>query len=395
MGRHNAFTFPYTFFRQSAAQVIPELQSYGFTGINLALNYHASRDFLLRQGPALEYLVDGFHYYAPNRDKYPAQAVEPDPKDCLIDNRMLDDVIDVANARGFEVNAWAVFMHNSAIGFQYPKLTVTNCFGNHFLSELCPSSPEIAGYISGLSDDLASRGITALAIESLHFHGAHHGEHHERFFLEMSEITGFLLSLCFCASCIANFVGDGAALKERVAQLLRPFLEEGDEWLGVDLTKENLASIAGEEILGYLTSREETVAQRYREVKAVTAAYGVRTKFIDQAPLISTSVNAPLAKSWQVGIDNTLIDKAVDIYEPLIYRTSAEEVGALASHYRCEISSEITAILRPTYPDNDSKEKLGAKVQVLHDSSVHDIDFYLLDAMRPGDLEWIKSAITS
>lgn len=395
MGRHNAFTFPYTFFRQSAARVIPDLQSYGFTGINLALNYHASRDFLLRQGPALEYLADGFHYYTPNRDMYPSQSVQPDPKDCLTDNRMLDEVIRVASRQGFEVNAWAVYMHNSAIGFQYPKLTVTNCFGNHFLSELCPSSPEIAGYISGLSNDLASRGITTLAIESLHFHGAHHGEHHERFFLEMSEVTSFLLSLCFCTYCIAHFVGDGPALKERVVQLLRVFLEDHDEWLGVELTKENLASIVGEEILGYLTSREETVARRYREVREVAAAHGVRTTFIDQAPLITNSASAPLGKSWQVGIDNMLIDKAVDIYEPLIYRVSAEEVGAVASHYRSEISGAITAILRPTYPDNDSREKLSAKVKALHDSSVHDIDFYLLDAMRPRDLEWIKGAITS
>ena len=185
MGRHNAFTFPFTFFRQPAAQVIPELQSYGFTGINLALNYHASRDFLLRQGPALEYLADGFHYYQPNHDLYPEGAVTPHPKDTLLDNQLLDGVMHEANVRNFEVNAWAVFMHNSALGYQYPKLTVTNCFGNHFLSELCPSSREISGYISGLSADLCSRGITSLAMESLHFHGAHHGEHHERFFLEM------------------------------------------------------------------------------------------------------------------------------------------------------------------------------------------------------------------
>ena len=61
--RSNAFAFPYTFFRQSAKEVISELKEIGFTGINLALNYHASRDFLLRQGPQLEYLADGFHYY--------------------------------------------------------------------------------------------------------------------------------------------------------------------------------------------------------------------------------------------------------------------------------------------------------------------------------------------
>ncbi len=395
MGRHNAFTFPYTFFRQSPTTVISELQEVGFTGINLALNYHASRDFLLRQGPALEYLVDGFHYYQPQQEKYPANSIKPNAKDCLIDNHMLDSVLEVSCEKDFEINAWAVFMHNSALGFEFPHLTVTNCFGNHFLSELCPSSPEIAGYISGLSSDLASRGVSSLAMESLHFHGAHHGEHHERFFLEMSEISGFLLSLCFCSACIANFSGDGNALKVRVAQLLKPFLDDGDPWLGVSLTKDNLATIVGGEIFNYLASREATVAERYREVAKIAKNHGVRTRFIDQAPLISDSQDSPLEKSWMVGIDNAQIDGAIDIYEPLIYRKSPEEVAAVARHYRSKLSSEITAILRPTYPDNTSMKSLHEKVAVLGENSIKDIDFYLLDAMRPRDLGWIKSAITS
>jgi hypothetical protein len=395
MGRHNAFTFPFTFFRQPAAQVIPELQSYGFTGINLALNYHASRDFLLRQGPALEYLADGFHYYQPNHDLYPEGAVTPHPKDTLLDNQLLDGVLREANARNFEVNAWAVFMHNSALGYQYPQLTVTNCFGNHFLSELCPSSREISGYISGLSADLCSRGIKNLAMESLHFHGAHHGEHHERFFLEMGEITAFLFSLCFCPSCIANFSGDGAALKGKVATLLQPFLADSDPWLGVPLEEENLANIVGKEILDYLSARERTVEERYREVGVIAAGYGVQTKFVDQAPLISGSGSSPLAKSWQVGINNGLIDSIVDIYEPLIYRKSATEVSEIAHHLRGELTCDITAILRPTFPDNSSEESLTAKVAALREHSITDIDFYLLDAMRPRDLGWISRALTS
>lgn len=395
MGRHNAFTFPYTFFREPAAEVIPELQEVGFTGINLALNYHASRDFLLRQGPALVYPADGFHYYQPNLDLYPSGALTPNKKDALLDNQMLDGVLEVARSANFEISAWAVFMHNSALGYEYPHATVTNCFGNHFLSELCPSSPAVAGYIAGLTHDLSSRGITSLAIESLHFHGAHHGEHHERFFLEMSPITGFLFSLCFCTWCIQNFAGDGTALKTKVARLLQPWLETKDSWMGLELTKENLESIVGGEILDYLSAREELVARRYQEISAITEKYGVQTKFIDQAPLLTGSENSPLELSWQVGIDNSKIDSNVDYYEPLIYRKSATEVAAVAEHYRKNLSSPITAILRPTFPDNESAEVLNEKVSALRAQSITDIDFYLLDAMRPRDLQWIKRALTS
>ena len=395
MGRHNAFTFPYTFFRERAAAVIPQLKEVGFTGINLALNYHASRDFLLRQGPELHYLVDGFHYYKPDLSNYPSGALTPHPSDCLTDNHMLDEVMTAASRENFEINAWAVFMHNAAIGFRHPQVSVTNCFGNHFLSELCPSSPQIAGYISGLTADLSSRGIPSLAIESLHFHGAHHGEHHERFFLEMGEVTAFLLSLCFCASCIENFSGDGLRLKNKVAVLLQPFLDDRDLWLDTPLTKENLAEIVGAELLGYLTSREETIAARYREVQTIAAESGVKTKFVDQAPLLPGSANEPLAKSWQVGINNALIDQIVDIYEPLIYRNTPDEVAHVGENYRKLVTSEITAILRPTFPDNQSESSLIEKVDRLKSAGIADIDFYLLDAMRPRDLTWIKSAITS
>ena len=59
--KSHAFAFVHTFAGRDPAPVIAELQSYGLTGVNLALNYHASRDFLLRQGPRLEYLKDGFN----------------------------------------------------------------------------------------------------------------------------------------------------------------------------------------------------------------------------------------------------------------------------------------------------------------------------------------------
>jgi len=165
--KSNAFTFPYTFFREPANKVIPELQSYGLSGINLALNYHGSRDLLLRQGPQLEYLSDGFHYYKTDYSKYEDFAFKPALIDQLPNNELLNSVIEVAKNNKFEVNAWAVYMHNSAIGMANPEAVVTNVFGNKFLSELCPINPAVAGYAIGLTKDLVSRGINAITAESL------------------------------------------------------------------------------------------------------------------------------------------------------------------------------------------------------------------------------------
>lgn len=395
--RSHAFTLPYTFFRQSPTEVIPELQDSGFTGINLALNYHASRDFILRQGPQLQYLSDGFHYYKPDPALYPENNLLPASSDHLLDNEMLHSVIDAAAANNFDVNAWAVFLHNSALGKKSPETTVTNVYGNHFLSELCPSNPRVRGYVLGLASDLCSRGIKSLAIESLHFHGARHGEHHERFFLEMSKTTEFLLSLCFCQSCMDRFTqtsGDALALKAEVIAALKPFIDDGDPWLGIALTKDLLAQILGVQILDYLHVRQDCLSSLYREVSTIAHGAQVRTRFVDQAPLIDSENQNPLQLSWMVGIDNNKVREHVDIYEPLIYRQTPEKVEEVADHYNRSVGGEIVPILRPTYPDNTSAESLLKKVHALKGLGISEIDFYLLDTMRPRDLQWIKNALS-
>jgi hypothetical protein len=395
--RSHAFALPFTFFRQRPDEVIPEMQSFGFTGINLALNYHASRDFMLRQGPHLEYLSDGFHYYKPNVEKYAENSLLPASFDHLLNNEMLDSVIAAASARNFNVNAWAVFLHNSAVGMRNPEATVTNVYGNHFLSELCPSNLKVRGYVLGLTADLCSRGITSLTIESLHFHGARHGEHHERFFLEMSKTTEFLLSLCFCRSCMDRFTqtdGDALALKAKVIASLKPFLDETDPWLGKTITKDLLVQILGVEILNYLGSREESVTSLYHEVSNLARAAHVGTRLLDQSTLIDAENQNPFEMSWLLGIDSAQVRNLVDIYQPLLYYKTSSTVAEIATHYKRSLGGEIAAILRPTFPDNTNAENLLNKVHALKNIGISEIDFYLLDTMRPRDLQWIKSALS-
>ena len=394
--KSHAFAFAYTFFREPAEKVIPELKSYGFTGINLALNYHGSRDLLLRQGPQLEYLADGFHYYKSDTSAYEKDAYKPALTDQLPSNELLDSVIKVAAANDFKVNAWAVYMHNSAIGMASPEAAVTNVFGNKFLSELCPINPAVGGYAQGLTKDLVSRGLNGIVAESLHFHGARHGEHHERFFIELSPVSEFLFSLCFCKSCVANYQitgNDAQPLINKVTALLNEVFKTQDPWLGKQLSKDLLAEVVGPEILKYLSAREEKLASLYEEVVKVSKAAGSVFKLVDQAPLLDMQSANALDNSWQVGIDNQRINKIVDRYEPLIYRPDSEGVSALAQNYLKNTTAGVTAILRPTYPDSTNRENLAKKVDGLTKLGISEIDFYLLDTMRSNDLESIKSVL--
>ena len=393
---NNAFTFPYTFFRQDATEVFRELKSAHLTGINLALNYHGSRDFLLRQGPQLEYLADGFHYYLPDSTKYESDSILPHGKDHLVDNKVLDGVLAAASAEGMKVNAWCVFAHNSAIGIQEPSATVTNALDNHFLSELCPSNPRVQRYFKGMVKDLLSRGVNGIAAESLNFHGARHGEHHERFFMELSPTTEFLFALCFCPSCIAKFEqrgGDGHRLKAKVALALKPFLEDSDPWLAKALSQPFLVELIGTELFDYLVSRERTVSELYADISKLTRASGAKFSYVDQSTLLDMESAKPLGLSWQVGIDNKAVRAQIDAFLPLMYRKLADDIAGIAHNYKNEIGGEIDAILRPTYPDSESSENLIEKVETLSALGISNIDFYLLDTWRPRDLQRVAAAL--
>jgi hypothetical protein len=59
------------------------------------------------------------------------------------------------------------------------------------------------------------------------------------------------------------------------------------------------------------------------------------------------------------------------------------------------VARNITAILRPTYPDSTSASNLSQKIDALVKLGVNEIDFYLLDTMRRSDLENLKKIINN
>lgn len=392
----NVFVFAQTFNRQEPKVVLADLQNAGLTGINLALNYHSSRDFLLRQGPHLEYLQEGFHYYFPNFSCYGENAIRPALGSYYENNLLIDSISEEAKKIGFDLNAWCVYLHNFDLGSRNPTATVTNVYGNQFLSELCPSHPAVRDYAIGLSKDLCSRGIRKLLVESVRFHGLMHGEHHERFFLQMSKITEFLLYLCFCQSCTTEFSkrgGDPEALRNKVKLALDQFINESDSWLGLKLSVTTLQEILGPEILTYLSSREATVTSLYAEICKVAHAAGVQVQFLDPSTLQDKDSLRPLDDSWLAGHDAKAISNLIDIFEPIFFETKVSDIAQVVSHFKKELSSPVAAAVSPMHPFIANKAELVEKVAGLLDCDIKQVDFYLLDVMRKRDLDWISEAI--
>lgn len=391
---HNAFAFIHSFTPPNNPSVnINKLQDSGLTGINLALNYHASRDFTLGSTPSLRYLEDGAHYYQPNLSKYSTGAITPSPDDVYQDNSTLEKIQESGRQANFDIHAWAVYFHNSAAGKQNPEAVQVNGLGQKLLASLCPSNPSAQGYAIGLTNDLLSRGIKSIAAESIHFHGLLHGEHHERYFIELSEISQYLLGFCLCIYCQSAAESAGADAKKLTSEIsaaLNKLIAADDPWLGKELNIDNLVLIFGNDIKIWILSQGRTLNALYEELTKLAHTESATLRWVDQSPLIGG-----LDQSWRIGIDPKDLSQVVDVIEPLFYRQNTSEIIELAESYLSIINSpeKITGILRPTYPDNSSDKELAVRTSALKNLGIEDIDFYLFDVWRERDLDLIKQAL--
>ena len=391
---HNAFAFTHSFSPPNNPSVnINKLQDSGLTGINLALNYHASRDFTLGSTPSLRYLEDGAHYYQPDLSKYLTGSIKPSPDDVYQDNSALEKIQEAGRSANFDIDAWAVYLHNSAIGKQNPEAVQINGLGQRLLASLCPSNPSTQGYAIGLTNDLISRGIKSIAAESVHFHGLLHGEHHERYFIELSEISQYLLGFCLCIYCQSAAETAGADAKKLVFEIskaLNKLLTEEDLWIGKELNLDNLVSIFGIDIKTWISSQESTLIDLNNKLAKLAHNAGATLRWVGQLPFIDG-----LDQGWRIGINPTELSQVVDVIEALFYCPSTSEIIELAQSYlsRIESPKKITGILRPTYPDNSSQEQLAERVKALEKIGISNIDFYLFDVWRERDLYWIKQAL--
>ena len=372
---------------------ISKLQDSGLTGINLALNYHASRDLTLGSTPSLRYLEDGAHYYQPDLSKYSTGSIKPAPGDVYQDNTALERIQTAARDSNFEINAWAVYFHNSAAGKQNPEAAQINGLGQKMLASLCPSNPSAQGYAIGLTNDLLSRGIKSIAAESVHFHGLLHGEHHERYFIELSEISQYLLGFCLCIYCQSAAETAGADAKKLVFEIskaLNKLLTDEDLWIGKELSIDNLVSIFGIDIKTWISSQESTLIDLNMKLTKLAHSAGATLRWVGQLPFIDG-----VDQSWRIGINPTELSQVVDVIEALFYCPSTSEIIELAQSYvsRTQSPEKITGILRPTYPDNSSQDELTKRVKALKNIGISKIDFYLFDVWRERDLDWIKKAL--
>ncbi|WP_405012502.1 hypothetical protein [Kitasatospora sp. NBC_01539] len=358
----------------------------GVSGLTLASVYHEARDvFPHNPRRVVRYLEPGAAYFRPDPARWAGRRLVPAPSGAIGDRDPFAEAAAEADRRGLKLHAWTVFCHNDRLGFQHPDCAPANAFGDRHLTELCPANPEVRAYALTLVEELARYGVDAIRAESLHFHGLRHGYHHERYFEELGAVAEALLGICFCPHCRAAARAAGVPAEE-VRQVVRDELRArlADERRAAEPAA--LDELAGGALAAYLDAVTGTVTSLAAEVAEAAAAHGMRLTFMD---------GAGPGKGWLSGIDLPALAKAAHQVETLGYARSPEEVREKVAAFALHgVSPEAMAvILRPMAEDCDGPANLAAKIGVLRELGVPEVEFYHYGLMRLSSLDRIGAAL--
>ncbi len=379
----------------------------GVDGLTMAVAYHDARD-LFPHNPVhkVRYLEGGAVFFRPDESRYEGLRLQPRVVELARTGDPLGDLCVAAGERGMSVNAWAVFLHSDRLGFTHPECATQNAFGDRYLTDLCPSNPEVRAYACAIASDVARYEVSTIFAESLQFHGLAHGYHHERYFEELGTIGTYLLGLCFCVHCLeaARRTGVDAEMVHRSVrdELERRFADGDNSECSEELTRDRLAAFGDEQLLGYLDARIETVTSLAAEVSAAAGAdtsvafldlSGAEKGFATGHP---TGDAAPTI-GWQMGIDVVALAEVCETIEVTGYAADPDRLSLDLDAYQTLVAdtSRLGLMLRPMPPDCRSADNLVAKVALARERGLKCIDFYHYGFCRLRSLDWIRESLTA
>ncbi|MGH3144587.1 MAG: hypothetical protein ACRDTR_02180 [Rubrobacter sp.] len=375
----------------------------GVDGLTMAVAYHDARD-LFPHNPVhkVRYLEGGAVFFRPDAARYAGLQLQPHIAELARTDDPLGDLCAAAGDRSVSANAWVVFLHNDRLGFAHPECATQNAFGDRYLTDLCPSNPEVRAYTRALASDIARYEVSTILAESLHFHGLTHGYHHERYFEDLGPVGTYLLGLCFCTHCL-EAAGQTGVDAERVSRSVRDELElrfAGEAQDPDELSRDRLVSV-DEGLISYLDARTRTVTSLAAGVAEAAAEGGASLVFLELSGAEKgfatgrpTGGAAPTI-GWQVGVDVAALAGVCSTVEATGYAADPDRLDFDLDAYQDLVTeaSRLGLMLRPMPPDCRSADNLATKVALARERGLERIDFYHYGFCRLRSLDWIRQSL--
>jgi hypothetical protein len=363
-----------------------DAKALGLDTVTFAGSYHAGK-FIRPKGRSgkVYFPEDGTAYFRVDPVRY--GEIKPLENSLLRDRDVLKELCDSELA----VNAWMVLLHNSRLGTQHPRSTVENAFGDRYVYSLCPSAPEVREYAVALCADVTnSYPVIGVSLETPGFLPYQHGFHHEFALIKQNRWLDAQMGICFCEHCLSGAKSTGidtAGLKRKVARDIEAYLDSDIDFPDDMAEAFWLADLQEGELSAYLRFRSETVTSLVAEIRASVRG--------DAMVAVIPSVARPTAGAWYEATDLAALATVADVIEACFYEPSVERIRAdiFDVKRRTGGAGRLRGILRPAWPDLQSRADLVGAATALRDAGISDIAFYSYGHLRRSNLAWIADAL--
>lgn len=361
----------------------------GLNAVSLATSYHAGR-FLQPRSPRRKsyFPEDGTVYFRPTPARWDRSAIKPKVTDILAETGdVLGQLVEKRQQGGMATCCWTVCLHNTRLGMLHPEAVTRNAFGDPNYYSLCPSNDAARTYAATLVEDI-SRAYRPdiIELESPCFMGFAHGYHHEKDGVGLQPEDEFLLSLCFCPSCMARAArsgADGVAARAAVRRWLVEMAERPvpkPRW--PDFPARGIETFRGfPDFYDYLNWRFEPVTSLVAEMR-------------DRADPASKIVVIDGPEGWRDGCAWEALGRVCDGLLLCAYDMEPGRVGEFIAAGRAALGPDkfLGAGLRVFYPEVTGADALTGKVLAAKAAGADGINFYNYGLIPASRLDWVRQA---
>lgn len=391
VGYKAIYTYPWDLAEAGIPEAVGRFHALGLDTVTVAGSYHAGK-FLRPHGKAgkVYFPEDGTIYFKADARRY--GDIKPIANSLVAGGR--DILRDLSEQRRMATNVWLVLLHNTRLGSAHPESTVANAFGDRYLYNLCPSAPAARAYAIGLARDVTdSYPVSGVSLETPGFLPYAHGYHHEFALNRPNPWLDNQLGLCFCPHCMAGAKRAGVrveALRKQVAGDIEGYLAS-DVNFPADMAEAFWMADARTDgdLKAFLDWRCSVVTSLVREIRDAVRK--------DAIVAVIPSVARPTAGAWYEGSDLAALAGAAGVIEACFYEPGAERIKAdlFDVKRRLRNSGRLRGIVRPAFPDLETRGEFLAAMRALGAGGVSEIAFYNWGHLRSGNVDWIAEGLAA
>lgn len=385
------WSYPWDFVDCCVEPVLDEMQSVGLNDVSLITSYHAGRFLQVRSPVRKSYFPeDGVLYYPASMERFKHLRIQPKIGQFQMEHpNFFSKLINEAEARKMTVSGWTVCLHNTRLGYEYPDACVHNAFGDTVYYNQCPANDDVRQYIVALLRDIdRTLPFKSIQLESMNFMGFAHEYHHEKDGLGLTPYEDFLLSLCFCESCMRKGKAAGIDMDSVRAwvrgQVHACLNSDRHAMSSHGLLQQGLAFFSETpEVLAFLRWRSNIITSLMQEVRG--------SGFRSELYFLSLLTNRD---SWLYGVNLADISNHCDGIVICSYDCSAEQAVQDIQLSRKEFNPQTKIItgMRAFYPEYASESSFVQKVKSVLDASRDGFIFYNYGLIPKRQLDWVRQA---